>query len=182
MRWAEGARIPLWSLDLHLESSDCARGHSFSYDLLLTFCIVGFASEKAMGDWLLDSVERWRGGKQLGRWQTKIGMVLGKTIVVALCCTCACVVPDFEGIFGLVGSFPVAMSTFILPAAFNLKLYWAQLSTGAKVGNALIILFGVLGAIFGSVAAIIGIVDFFRDGETDVTYPNYCPDPQHGGW
>ena len=163
-----------------------------SVHVLLTFCIVGFASEKAMGDWLLDIAEarmerRASEGEdsaktQLSPGQTKLIMVAGKTLVVAMCCAFACIVPDFEGVFGLVGSLPVAMSTFILPCTFNIKLYGDEMSTASKLGNGATILFGVLGAVFGTIASVIGIVKFFTEKQDPISYPTYCPDPTKGGW
>ena len=150
--------------------------------VLLSFCVVGFASEKAFGGYLIDSVERRRGA-ELTPKSAKAVMLVGKSLVLAFCAVVGCVVPNFEGIFGLVGSLPVGAITFILPGAFHLKLFGRSLSPARRALDITMVVFGVLGAIFGTIASVIGLVEFFENPEEEaLTYPDYCPSSTAGGW
>ena len=149
--------------------------------VLLTFCVFCFVSEVAFGGALLDAIEARRGA-ELGPGAARAVMVSGKALLVLFCMALAIVIPDFEGVFGLVGSLPVSFTSFVLPGAFHLKLYGGQLTTRRKLVDVGMIAFGLLGAVFGSIASVIGMIDTFKNGEEKLRYPDYCPSSTDGGW
>ena len=83
-----------------------------------------------------------------------------RTVLVALVLAITFLVPHFEDMIGLVGGFVNSFMGFIIPPLLYLKLFKEQLSTMAKWGHVMIMVFGL----FCLIASTTYTIESIRDG------------------
>ncbi|KAI4348837.1 hypothetical protein L6164_009509 [Bauhinia variegata] len=98
--------------------------------------------------------------KDDGNSITKLGKIVSyitRAIVVSVLAILASFVPAFGVFASFVGSTVCAMLSFVLPATFHLKLFGSSLHLWQKVLDSIIVICGLLFAIYGTYNAVVGV-------------------------
>ncbi|GMI71130.1 aromatic and neutral transporter 1 [Hibiscus trionum] len=85
------------------------------------------------------------------------GMYIGRAVLVIGLAVLASFVPSFGVLVSLVGSTVCALISFVLPASFHLTLLGSSLSFWQKGLDVLILLCGLLFAVYGTYTTIVGV-------------------------
>ncbi|KAI9488623.1 transmembrane amino acid transporter protein-domain-containing protein [Zychaea mexicana] len=104
------------------------------------------------------TVERW------GRVREFIFRAAFRALTIVFCCVIGCVVPYFDLLMALFGAFGYCTTIFIIP----IVCYWRLTGFKSKpiyelAWNFLILLFGVVGLVFGSWFAIEDLIAAFKN-------------------